>query len=40
MLEIIIYNIVFWSALIFVGRVFESAMQYSIDNYDKFNNKG
>jgi hypothetical protein len=40
MLEIILYNIVFWGALIFVAKVLENAMQYTIDNFEEMNKKG
>ena len=35
MWEIIIYNILFWSALFFVGRVLENAFEYAINNQEE-----
>lgn len=40
MLEIILYNIVFWGALVFVAKVAENSMQYTIDNFETLNKKG
>ena len=33
MWEIIIYNIIFWSALIAVAKLFERSFEYTINNY-------
>lgn len=40
MVEIIVYNILFWGLLFGVSKVIETSMQYAIDNHEKLNKKG
>lgn len=40
MVEIIVYNVLFWGLLVGVTKVLESSMQYAIDNHKELNKKG
>lgn len=40
MFEIIVYNVVFWGAIILFAKFFEHSFQYVIDNQNNLNKKG